>query len=52
MKSPHRLQPLLEGGLIDDVTRQLMSIVGWVTCDPRVAMFKSPQPRGFKNPPY
>ena len=25
MKIPHRLQPLLEDGLIDDVTRQLMS---------------------------
>ena len=30
----------------------VLSLVGWVTCDPRVAMMELLRPRGFKNPPY
>ena len=44
MKIPPRLQPLLEDGLIDDVTRQLMSgkeaMVFVVTCGGEVRCAK------------
>ncbi len=56
MKIPHRLQPLLEDGLIDDVTRQLMSgkeaMVFVVVCgdDVRCAkVYKEADKRSFRQ---
>ncbi|MBC7755241.1 MAG: serine protein kinase RIO [Bdellovibrio sp.] len=56
MKIPHRLQPLLEDGFIDDVTRQLMSgkeaMVFVVTCgdDVRCAkVYKEANKRSFRQ---
>ena len=56
MKIPHRLQPLLEDGLIDDVTRQLMSgkeaMVFVVVCgnDVRCAkVYKEANKRSFRQ---
>jgi RIO kinase 1 len=56
MKIPHRLQPLLEDGLIDDVTRQLMSgkeaMVFVVVCgdDVRCAkVYKEVNKRSFRQ---
>jgi RIO kinase 1 len=56
MKIPHRLQPLLEDGLIDDVTRQLMSgkeaMVFVVICgdDVRCAkVYKEADKRSFRQ---
>jgi RIO kinase 1 len=56
MKVPHRLQPLLEDGLIDDVTRQLMSgkeaMVFVVVCgdDVRCAkVYKEADKRSFRQ---
>ncbi len=56
MKIPHRLQPLLEDGLIDDVTRQLMSgkeaMVFVVVCgdDVRCAkVYKETDKRSFRQ---
>jgi RIO kinase 1 len=56
MKVPHRLQPLLEDGLIDDVTRQLMSgkeaMVFVVICgdDVRCAkVYKEADKRSFRQ---
>jgi RIO kinase 1 len=56
MKIPHRLQPLLEDGLIDDVTRQLMSgkeaMVFVVTCGDEVRcakVYKEANKRSFRQ---
>jgi len=56
MKIPHRLQPLVEDGLIDDVTRQLMSgkeaMVFVVTCGGEVRcakVYKEADKRSFRQ---
>lgn len=56
MKIPHRLQPLVEDGLIDDVTRQLMSgkeaMVFVVTCGDEVRcakVYKEADKRSFRQ---
>ena len=56
MKIPHRLQPLLEDGLIDDVTRQLMSgkeaMVFVVVCGDEVRcakVYKEANKRSFRQ---
>ncbi len=56
MKIPHRLQPLLEDGLIDDVTRQLMSgkeaMVFVVRCGDEVRcakVYKEANKRSFRQ---
>jgi RIO kinase 1 len=56
MKVPHRLQPLLEDGLIDDVTRQLMSgkeaMVFVVRCGDEVRcakVYKEANKRSFRQ---
>lgn len=56
MKIPHRLQPLVEDGLIDDVTRQLMSgkeaMVFVVVCGDEVRcakVYKEADKRSFRQ---